>query len=357
MKICIRRLPQKSHKFYPIYDIITKSGFLLSILPLGAAIQKIAFSDRDGKEVCIALGFSSAEAYEDCICYAGATLGPNAGRIQNALLPLPKNTYQLSKNDRQHQLHGGTNNLSAQLWKVEDITCKKESASLLLSAFQPDRLDGYPGNRHYQICYTLTEDCRIIINYTAWTDKPTYINLSNHTYWNLTGDFSRPADNQELMIRSSRFCKNNEHHLPQGLFPVHQTAFDFSSPKTLQNAMASASDKESQRQLTIGKGYNHAFLLDKVPALDKHHPACLLRDSATNRRLELSTDAPAVVLYSGGYLPEGLPLVNGQLSSPSCAIALEAQDLPDMVHLCPATCSFTLPGHPFYRTIQYQFLK
>ena len=113
MKFNIRNLPNKNGVTYPIYDIITKSGFTLSILSLGASIQKIAFSDRGGQEVSIALGFPAADPYEKQVCYAGATLGPNAGRIRDARLPVWGACYSLSRNEHLHQLHGGIGNLSA----------------------------------------------------------------------------------------------------------------------------------------------------------------------------------------------------------------------------------------------------
>lgn len=343
----------------PLYDLVSASGLTVSILPLGASVQKISVTDPDGREIPIALGFPDLQSYQKPVCYAGATLGPNAGRIRNARLSIQKKEYLLSQNDNGSQLHGGCHNVSSMFWNTDSVSCIDNTASVLLSCEQPDGLDGYPGNRRYQIRYTLTEQGFLTIEQTAWTDRPTYVNLSNHTYWNLSGDFTRPALHQELLIHAKQVCVNDEYHLPVSIIPVTGTAFDFQKPRSLQSALRSASDSVSIPQLRIGKGYNHGYLLRKAseyreePPDTEPAPACSLHDPVSKRTVRLLTDAPALVLYSGGYLPEGLSLLGGQRSVPSCAVALEAQDLPDTPHLLPSLFRLTLPERPFHRIIQY----
>lgn len=343
---------------YPLYNLKNRAGFTVSILPLGASIQKITVTLKKGREIPLALSFPEIRPYRELVCYAGATLGPNAGRIKNASLPVLGKNYPLSENDNGSQLHGGRHNLSSILWNVDSVTCDSDCASVLLSASQEDGVDGYPGRRRYQVQYTFTESGYLTINYTAWTDQPTYINLSNHTYWNLSGDFSRPALGHELAIYGDRVCINDENHLPVDIIPTYGTSFDFQSPRSLAFAIDSASDPVSKRQLQIGRGYNHAWLLQKPDFSQKTEcsPSCFLRDPVSGRGVRLFTDAPGIVLYSGGYLPGNLLLLGGQRSVPSCAIALEAQDLPDTVHFLPDFCQLTLPQKPFQRTIQYQML-
>lgn len=364
MKISTKNLSRNNQLFCPVYHMTTKYGLLISILPIGASIQKIAFIMEDGRELSIALSFPSASAYEELLCYAGATLGPNAGRIGNARLTIQNTEYLLSQNDNSHQLHGGIHNLSAMVWDVTSFDCTDDTASIRLSASQPDGMDGYPGHRNYQVCYTLTEQGILTIEYSAWTDQPTYINLSNHTYWNLSGDFTMPALNQELTIYADRVCTNDKEHIPIDFISVSNTAFDFRVKRSLDSAIHSSTDPVSTEQLQIGRGYNHAYLLNScdsnapqnVRSAIKLQPACLLHDPASKRSVKLLTDAPAMVLYSGGYLPSGVPLSNGQYSVLSCAVALEAQDLPDCMHLLPSSFHLTLPDEPFHRTIQYQIL-
>ena len=184
MQTAMRDFPQSLTPVYPLYTMKGDGGLTVSVLALGGALQKIAISDENGQERPLALGFPYPEPYESLVCYAGATLAPNAGRIRGGRLCLPGVEYALVPNDGPNQLHGG--------------------ASLVLRAAQPDGLDGWPGNRAYQARYTLSDDNRLTIEYEARTDRPTYFNLSNHTYWNLSGDFTRPALGQELTVEADR---------------------------------------------------------------------------------------------------------------------------------------------------------
>lgn len=362
MKIKTRELWNQAGTAYTVYDMSTSLGMTVSVTALGAAILQIAIRDESGREQPITLGFENMEPYESCICYAGATLGPNAGRIGEALLPVGPQICRLSKNDGKNQLHGGINNLSVQLWQVTSVASGLESASILLSAVQPDGLDGYPGNRIYQVKYTLEDTNWLTIEYTAVTDAPTYINMSNHTYWNLSGDFSVSGLEQEVQIFANNVCINNKDHLPADVIPAADSVFDFRSPRQLLSLIRSGKSPVCKEQLSIGRGYNNAYILNrnqsfrplrsaKRPA--EIHKAGILRDRRTGRTLKVMTDAPALVLYSGGFLPPGMALCGGASSSASCAIALEAQDIPDVMHLLPGNYRLTTPEQPFFRTIRY----
>jgi aldose 1-epimerase len=362
MKIKTRELWNQAGTSYTVYDMTTSLGMTVSVMALGAAIQKVAVRDESGREHPVALGFENMEPYESCICYAGATLGPNAGRIGEALLPVGPQIYELSKNDGKNQLHGGVNSLSSRLWQVTSVASCLESASILLSAVQPDGLDGYPGNRAYQVKYTLEDTNWLTIDYTAVTDIPTYINMSNHTYWNLSGDFSVSGLEQEIQIYANNVCINNKDHLPSDIIPAADTVFDFRSSRQLLSRIRSAKTPVCKEQLSIGRGYNNAYILNRNqtyrPLRFAKRPgelkkACILRDKKTGRTLEMMTDAPALILYSGGFLPYGMALCGGASSFASCAIALEAQDIPDVMHLLPDNYRLTTPEQPFCRTIRY----
>lgn len=352
MQTAMRDFPQSLTPVYPLYTMKGDGGLTVSVLALGGVLQKIAISDKNGQERPLALGFPYPEPYESLVCYAGATLAPNAGRIRGGRLCLPGAEYALVPNDGPNQLHGGAHSLSPAVWEMERFTCGGDTASLVLRAAQPDGLDGWPGNRAYQVRYTLSDDNRLTIEYEARTDRPTYFNLSNHTYWNLSGDFTRPALGQELTVEADRVCVNDETHLPTALVPVEASAFAFHRGRSLRDALNSARSPSERRQLAIARGLNHAYLLNGGPGLKR---ACVLRDPDSGRQLELFTDAPGVVVYSGGFLPAGLELCGGQRSVPSCAVALEAQDLPDCSRLSPGAFRPTLPGEVWRRVIQYRF--
>lgn len=362
MKIRTRELWNQAGTVYTAYDMTTSRGMTVSVTALGAAIQRVSLRDEKGREQTVTLGFEDMDHYESGICYAGATLGPNAGRIGDALLPVGSRIYRLSKNDGENQLHGGAVNLSSQLWKVVSAASGLESASILLSACQPDGLEGYPGNRTYHARYTLEDTNWLTVEYTASTDLPTYINMSNHTYWNLSGDFSVSGLEQEIQIFSNSVCINNENHVPADIIPTADTVFDFRSPRQLLSQIRSAKCPVCKEQLSIGQGYNNAYILNKNqnfrPLRFAKRPgelkkACILRDKKTGRILKMTTDAPALVLYSGGFLPQEMVLQGGASSFASCAVALEAQDIPNIMHLLPDNYQLTTPDHPFYRIIRY----
>lgn len=337
---------------YDLYALTAPSGLCAVVSPLGAALQKIAVPDALGREVSLALGFPGPQPYESLSCYAGASLGPNAGRIAGGRLRVCGEEHWLRPNEGANQLHGGAHNLSAQLWRIEELSCRDRTASILLSAAQPHGLDGWPGERVYTCRYTLSGDGVLTAEYTARSDRPTYFNLSNHSYWNLSGDFSRPALDQTLTVEADQVCVNRADHLPAALLPVEGTAFDLRRGRTVGGALRSARTRAELEQFAAARGFNHAYLLNGGPGLKR---ACALRDPRGGRELELWTDAPGVVVYSGGFLPAGLEVNGGGRSVPSCAIALEAQDLPDCSRLYPSAFRPALPGEVWRRVIQFRF--
>ena len=361
---------EKSHFF----DIITSSGLSLSLFSIGASIQKIAFkgnkwSDHPetyGNELPITLSSGNPDFYRICPCYAGATLAPNAGRISGSSILLGGETIPLTPNEGANQLHGGPHNLSAQNWNTEFVRQDYDSVSIGFSAFLADGVDGYPGNRTFHAEYTLDDSNWLTIRYRASTDRPTYINMSNHTYWNLSGDFSSSALDETLTVFANNVCLNNEEHIPVEIIPIARTIFDFSSPASLKSRLDFLPREEKLRsrccrQISIARGYNHAFILsrDQTSRNFRSLPqpvrkACILSDPVSGHSITLYTDAPALVVYSGGFLDDSIGFPDGTHSCPSCAIALEAQDVPDSPHVLPEHFSITTPEHPFERTIRIQ---
>ena len=357
MEVFSNTLTEKRKAFGEILEITTSHSLHVALSALGASIQKIAVKNQTGEETPLVLGFEDPIYYQKLCCYAGATLGPNAGRIRGGRLP----DCQLACNDGANQLHGGLPNLSAKLWDIHSVSSGHDAAVISMRTEQPDGLCGYPGNRRYEVCYTIEDTNWITIEYTAYTDRPTYINLSNHTYWNLSGHFEKSACHQKLRIFSNNVCQNDTEHLPADIIPVQGTVFDFRKSRTMKNAK----NFRQNSQLQMAHGYNHAFLLNKnqagrnlrgISRVPQLKPACILTDPASGRTLRIFTDAEALVVYSGGFLEAGMPLLCGQRSVPSCAVALEAQDIPDVMHLLPEYYRLTTPEAPFHRTIRFQLI-
>lgn len=359
-----------------IFRTITSFGMMVELSTLGAGIQNIALiiSDSPLTLLKLVLSYPDDERLIQSGSYAGRTLCPNAGRIGSSGLLLQNKFFPLTSNDGINQLHGGPHNLSFTDWNIEDTETGTDYVKVSFSASQHDGVDGFPGNRHYHVTYTIEDMGCITINYHASSDKPTYINMSNHSYWNLHGteliSNDNPADTmyaaakkplhstisgleQLLMINANNVMLNHSDHLPNELISVSGTPFDFRTPKTLSENLRSDKLKHPvfENQLSTAHGYNHAYLLTKQDLRRKHRAvkhyeclknACTLSDPFSQRKLSLMTDAPAMVLYSGGFLPE-----------PSLYIALEAQDIPNVCHILPESMKITDQDHPFHRTIRF----
>lgn len=349
----IRRivLGQIDHRDIEEIHMISENGMEVDLISYGAAVRRIFVPDRNGFIKNVVMGFQDWKDYEKNPLYAGATLCPNAGRISGALLPLGEDMIKLSANDGQNSLHGGFQNAAHCCWAVDSLETKTDYCSAAFRVSLADGLDGFPGNRSIRIRYTLRNPMTLEIDMEADSDRPTYFNLSNHSYFNLSGDFTRSALDQSLEIYGEYFIANDGQHLPAQVRTCAGSAFDFSSAVTIKEQMAAF---PHEPQLANAAGYNNAFLLehDEPGELKK---AALLMDAASGRRLSLYTDAPSVVLYSGGYIGSGFRLYPGLTSADSCALALEAQDIPDTPSLCPDRTHIVGPGDVYHRQIVYAF--
>lgn len=317
----------------------------VSLLSYGASISQIIIDN-----CLITLSLPYAKDWERNSLYTGATLAPNAGRISNATLPLCGNNLSLSQNDHGHQLHGGLSNLSFCNWKlISSVECT-DFCSVTLGASLPDGMDGYPGNRQFSVCYTLTQSRCLSVHYAALTDKATYINMSNHTYFNLSGDFGSSVLLHKLQLNAGFYTELEPDHIPRRLASCASTPFDFRTPCTLASKLKKY---PHHPQTEIGNGYNHGFIHN---AAFPSSPALILTAPDSAQVLKVYTDAPCIVLYSGGFIEKGLPLKDGNTTAPSCALAIECQDIPDTPNFLPLQTKATTPEHPFTRTVVYQFL-
>lgn len=340
---------------------------IADLLSYGAAIHSIHLLDGSPDPCAdrrLALSLDTVSGYLKNPLYAGATLAPNAGRISNGSLPLPQGHFSLSQNDGRHQLHGGFSNLSFCNWDITATQKSLSSCSVTFSCRLPDGIDGYPGNRRFSVCYRLTDDNALMIRYHAESDCPTYINMANHTYFNLLGDYTVPVCNHRITAAASRYTELRPDHIPVRIAACSGTPFDFSRPRSLKEQ---AKKYPCHPQLEIGHGYNHGFLLDFpcdfsgieegsiLPRRFQMQPSLTLEEPLSGRTMQVYTDAPCIVLYSGGFIGGDTMLEKGIPSTDFCALAVECQDVPDTPNLAPEKMRLTTPSQPFERTILYQF--
>ena len=296
--------------------ITARSGITAEFMSLGACIRKVALLSPEGRERVLTLSYAGYSSYPGCGSYAGMTVGPNAGRIPAS--------DGLTANDGPNQLHGGFHNLSMLNWKLVNITDTFDRCSVTYTVSQPDGTDGWPGNRIYRVTYTLTEPGTIDIELSAVSDKRTYINMTNHTYWLLDSSESC-ISSKRLRIHADRICINDSGFLPVSIIPLTHPYGDDT--------------------VSLDSNWNNGFILrGPVHTL---RPAAELYDTETRTGICISTTSPAVTLYTGDYLKRGEKLLGGS-SFPHCAAAIEPQEIPSVMER-----TYTSPEHPFYRHIRF----
>lgn len=312
--------------FCNAHRLFCPSGMEVVLLDAGAAIAGVRAADRFGVFANVAL---APRRIGDSSC-AGATLAPYAGRIAGGRLRIGRQTVQLSVNEGSNQLHGGDGALWRRLWRCQGRQEGADYQEISFCAEAKDGQDGFPGNRRFTAVYRLHHDQRLELTLTAVTDRPTRVNLSNHAYFNLSGDFSRSVSGHLLELRAQQVYLNDAAFLPCGCV-APPPELDYALPRAVGGA-------QGGMQREGARGLNHCYVLSAQP----DQPAATLTEPVSGRRLRLYTDQPCVTVYSGGFLPE-----------PGCAIALEAQEHPESP-FSPQTAPL-LPGSVYRRRIVYRF--
>ena len=322
------------------------NGISVKILSAGASVAEVRVPDRQGNFTNIAMSLEPLSQYLEGGSYAGAILGPNAGRIRGSSIPIGTRIYDLAANEGSNQLHGGPHNFSHSIWTLENIRKEEGSESAVFTLTVPDGLDGYPGNREIAVRYRLDEQDALTIFFHAVSDQATWLNLSSHCYWNLTGDFTKSILDHKLLINAGHVAYNNPQNLPFGFYPVDRTPFDFRESRFIRENLH---DSYDCGQFAPASGYNHAYDVTGSAA------AAILNDPGSGRSLKVETDYPALVFYSGGCLGADTILRGGIPASPCCAAALEAQEFPDALHQDGVPHPIVEPQQEWTRYIRYSF--
>ena len=323
---------------------IASDSLRCSLSPLGASIASVQVKDRRGRFIDVALAPRCLFDGTPDPFTAGRTIAPCCGRVREGRISIDGVPFQLAQNDGVNHIHGGPNGAAFQFWAGRQLSSTRVRFELEL----PDGLDGYPGNRTLWAEYAV-EGSSLSVIYSAATDRATWIDMTNHVYWNLGGRFDGSALDQVLEISAKRVVFNGEGHLPVEILPA-EGPFDFTRPSTLSGNMERC---PTHGQIVMGRGYNNAWLLDDDLRRAKQCAARLYAPS-TGIRMTMDTDQPAIVLYSGGFLSAKNRLRDG-VASPGCGLALEAQQLPDPFHLPGARPEPLRPGDRFRRDIVWRF--
>ena len=304
-----------------IYTLTNKSGMQVKITNYGGRIMSVLVPDRDGNMKDVVLGFDGVEDYfpENNQTDFGAAIGRYANRIQNGRITLDGVQYQLPQNNFGHCLHGGPSGWQYQSYQVVEA----DAAHLKLLMESPDGDNGFPGNVKAYVTYTLTEDNAIDIAYEAATDATTVINMTNHSYFNLSGNPARSIEGDILWINATRFTPVDSTFMTSGeIVPVAGTPFDFTSPKAIGKDIGAGCE-----QLRNGNGYDHNWCLDTAGDISK--VACELYCPESGIDLKVYTDEPGIQVYSGNFLDGTVTGKKGIVYEQRSAICLETQHYPD----------------------------
>lgn len=276
-----------------LYKITNLKGMEACITNYGARVVSLMVPDKNGKLEDVVCGFSNIEDYISQSQNYGATVGRYIGRILNAQYTLDGKTYHLQANHSLgHTAHGGNPNFGARMWKVTQST----PSSITLNYLSPDGENGFPGNLNLFVTYTITEDNALDIRYEATTDKPTVLNLCNHSFFNISGNLSQSVENQTMWVDADYFSAYDQNKCVTGeLWPVAPTPLDFRKPHPLSGHI-----DDDYGQLKIVNGYDHAWALNHPG--DDTRPAAWIYDKASGRKMEIYTTEPAIHIYTGNGL-------------------------------------------------------
>jgi len=331
----------------PLYLItIANDDVVIEITNFGATITAIFATDKNGIQKNIVAGYQVIEDYKDNPHYFGCLLGRNTGRIGRAKFELDGEIVFLSGNAGAHHLHGGVEGFNKKTWMIKSFTQEEHEAGVTMEYLSEDGEEGYPGNLWVTVKYTLDHHNRLKIVYDAVTDKSTPVNLSNHSYFNLSGFETPDILGHQLWVNASSYTESDQDSLPTGkILPVSGTAMDFSAPKLIGADIDTVQHEH---------GYNHNFVLnDYYP--QKVRLALTLNDPASGRVLHVYTDRPGVQVYTANDWTGNITGPQGYPYHKHSAIALETQAFPDSPNHPGFPDTILRPGQRLITETIYEF--
>ena len=304
------------------FTLKNKAGMKMTISEFGATVISILVPDKNGKIEDVVLGYDKLDDYVNGTSYFGAIVGRYGNRIGKGKFSLDGIEYQLTINDGDNHLHGGKIGFNKVLWKGE-FSKSDSGESVKLNYESADGEEGYPGKANISVIYTLTENNEVIIDYSAITDKPTIMNPTHHSYFNLTGNFQNTILNHDLMIDADYFTPVDKGLITTGeLVKVINTPMDFTLPEKIGKRI-----NDSFEQLNFGKGYDHNWVINNFDG--KVKKIASLFDSTSGRLMEILSDQPGLQFYSGNFLDGTITGKNGEKYNYRTGLCLEAQVFPD----------------------------
>jgi aldose 1-epimerase len=331
-----------NHEEVTLYGLHNQSGMKVNLIDFGAIITSVEVPDRDGKLANVTLSFPDCAGYLENGPYFGGACGRYANRIAGGKFSLDGTEYQLFLNNGPNTLHGGKTGFMKKLWAAEPFEGDKQ-VGVKFTYVSPDGEENYPGSLKTVITYTLTNDNELRIDYTATTDKPTVLNLTNHAYWNLAGAGSGLIVDHELTLNCSKFLPVDETGIPTGeQAPVEGTCMDFLKPHKIGERI--------DQPVNGSGGYDHCYVVDgKVGEL---RPAAKIVEPKSGRVMEILTTEPGIQFYTGNFLEGNAKTGNAPKHGAFC---LETQHFPDSPNRPEFPTTRLNPGETYTQTTVHKF--
>lgn len=309
-----------NHSQTNLYTLKNKSGMEVCITNFGGRIVSIMVPDKDGKMQDVVLGLDNIDDYIRIPSDFGASIGRYANRIAQGRFVLDNDTIQLPQNNFGHCLHGGPQGWQYQVYDANLI----DNTTLELTRLSPDGDENFPGNVTAKVTFKLSDDNALDIKYSATTDKKTIINMTNHSYFNLSGDPSQPATDHILYVNADNYTPVDSTFMTTGeIIPVKDTPMDFITPKAIGQDIT----KYDFVQLKNGNGYDHNWVLNTNGDITK--PAARLTSPQSGITLEVYTNEPGIQVYTGNFLDGSIQGKKGITYNQRASVCLETQHYPD----------------------------
>ena len=327
-----------------LFTIQNDKGMEIKVSDYGATLVQVRVPDKEGRLLDVVLGYDDVQGYEAGTAFFGATIGRVANRIGNGEFRLGGRTYELTRNDGQNTLHGGRDFYNKRIWKTGET--QEDHVEFLMDSPSGDQ--GFPGNVKISVTYTLTKDNEVKIHYRAVPDADTLMNLTNHSYFNLSGHASGTVLDQEVMLYADAYARADSQSIPTGeIVPVSGTPMDFRQLKPV-----GAEIEEAYEALEFGKGYDHNWVLNG----NGYRKAAFMRSKESGIAMEVYTDLPGMQFYTANFVDHEKGKA-GAVYNMRQAACFETQYFPDAVHKDHFEGPEVKAGEVYETTTAYRFVK